>query len=498
MSERARYCFLFCLIACLVVSLVMPDRVAAVVRRPAWAGTFYPGEAAELTRQIERFMANAATPRRSYGRLRALIMPHAGYRYSGATAAHAAAAIHPGEFDRVVLIGPDHRVGFSGVALTAADRWQTPLGLVPIDTIPALDGRRSSLFSVVPASDRQEHSLEVILPFLQMRLAHFKLIPMVLGPCAAADVAAAIDPLITNPGALLVVSADLSHHLPGDQARERDRQTLGRIMDLDPNWQADQENRTCGRYPVGVLLVLARQHHWRAKLLHYSHSGEATGDHQSVVGYGAVAFYGGDPMQHQTDADSGAALTSQQGEALVALARRTLETHFKLAHTGDADERLDERLKDSALSAHCGTFVTLKIRGQLRGCIGSLSASAPMVEGVRDNARNAAFHDPRFPPLSREELGQVAIEVSVLTDPMPLEYRGGEDLLAKLRPGLDGVIIRKGYARATFLPQVWEQLPRPEQFLAHLCMKAGLPADQWRQGDLEVQVYQVQYFEEAH
>jgi AmmeMemoRadiSam system protein A len=331
-----------------------------------------------------------------------------------------------------------------------------------------------------------------------MRLARFELFPVVLGPCDATQIADALKPWLHAPRTLLVASADLSHYLPAAQAAERDRTTLARILALDPDWQSDQENRTCGRYPVGVLLTLAREYGWRPQLLHYRHSGDVTGDDTAVVGYGAVAFYGDEPMQNQTDTDSRAPLSEDQGAALVALARRTLATHFNLPVAPLAGKDLAQRLNDPALDARCGTFVTLKIDGQLRGCIGSLTANVAIVDGVRDNAINAAFHDPRFPPLGREELDRVAIEVSVLSDPSPLAYSGGDDLCAKLRPGIDGVIIRKGYASATFLPQVWDQLPRPDQFLSHLCMKAGLPASQWQQGDLEVRVYQVQYFEERH
>jgi len=199
-------------------------------------------------------------------------------------------------------------------------------------------------------------------------------------------------------------------------------------------------------------------------------------------------------MQKPTETRS--SLSDTQGAALVALARQTLANHFDLPAAAQSRMDLTAQLEDPALNARCGTFVTLKIDGQLRGCIGSLTAAAPIVDGVRDNAQNAAFHDPRFPPLGRDELDRVQIEVSVLSEPVPLAYRDADELLARLRPGIDGVIIRKGYASATFLPQVWEQLPRPEQFLGHLCLKAGLPADQWRSGDLDVRIYQVQYFEE--
>lgn len=189
-------------------------------------------------------------------------------------------------------------------------------------------------------------------------------------------------------------------------------------------------------------------------------------------------------------------LTREQGTALVTLARQTLARHFGEPIQLARSQELEAQLADQALQARCDTFVTLKIGNQLRGCIGSLSASASIVSGVRDNALNAAFCDPRFSPLQKTELDTVHIEVSVLSEPLSLAYTTADDLLTKLRPGIDGVIIKKGSASATFLPQVWEQLPRPEVFLSHLCMKAGLPDDQWQKGDLTVSTYGVQYFEE--
>ena len=134
----------------------------------------------------------------------------------------------------------------------------------------------------------------------------------------------------------------------------------------------------------------------------------------------------------------------------------------------------------------------------MRGCIGNLTSTESVLDGVKRNAVNAAFHDPRFSSLSAAELDRTEIEVSILTEPLPLEYRDTRDLIQKLRVNVDGVIIRKGHSSATFLPQVWEQLPRPEDFLTHLCMKAGLPSDAWKSSELEVLTYQVQYFEEKH
>jgi AmmeMemoRadiSam system protein A len=180
----------------------------------------------------------------------------------------------------------------------------------------------------------------------------------------------------------------------------------------------------------------------------------------------------------------------------VRLARSTLMEKLGCPLPPSEADQLRSALNDPVFQAPCGTFVTLKQRGQLRGCIGNLSSSDPLAEGVRRNAVNAAFHDPRFAPLTEGELDQVVIEVSVLTEPRPLEFSDPQDLLRKLRPNVDGVILRQGYASATFLPQVWEQLPKKEDFLGHLCLKAGLPRDAWKRSPLEVSTYQVQHFEE--
>ena len=470
----------------------------AAVRDPVWAGKFYPETREELGRLIRRLIDAAeqdpkANPPRTG--LRALMMPHAGYAYSGVTAAHAALAIARDRFDRVVLLGPDHRVGFRNASVTGASHWRTPLGLVPIGDFTRRLRDQPELFATVAASDRQEHSLEVTLPFLQTRLSRFELIPIVLGPCDAGRIAQAISPMLRDPRTLLVVSADLSHYLAYDDAVQRDRETLDRILSLDPHWQQDQDNRTCGRYPVGVLLELARKQLWRPVLQHYSNSGDTAGGKAAVVGYGAVAFYGDERMQNPTEHRQ--PLNTQQGAALVSLARQALAQHLGETIVPSDSQHLDALLADQALQARCGTFVTLKIDNQLRGCIGSLSATAPIVSGVRENALNAAFHDPRFPPLRQTELDALHVEVSVLTEPVPLAYTDADDLMSRLMPGVDGVIIKKGLASATFLPQVWEQLPQPDSFLSHLCTKAGLPASQWREGDLTVLVCQVQYFEEA-
>ena len=185
-------------------------------------------------------------------------------------------------------------------------------------------------------------------------------------------------------------------------------------------------------------------------------------------------------------------LTKAQGEYLLSEARKTIA-----ARLGEKEAQTSEtKALSPVLNEKRGTFVTLTLHGNLRGCIGHIMPHEPLIDSIRENAINAAFRDPRFQPLTREEWKDVEIEISILTEPKRLDCRDSRDLLAKLRPGIDGVIIQKGFHQATFLPQVWEQLPEKEAFLGHLCMKAGLKETAWKQGDLEVSTYQVQAFKE--
>jgi len=185
-------------------------------------------------------------------------------------------------------------------------------------------------------------------------------------------------------------------------------------------------------------------------------------------------------------------LSEKEGKHLVEMARKTIQKAlFKPKDKSEPDSIYSRKFQERR-----GTFVTLTMNGSLRGCIGHIIPQESLIEGVRVNAMNAAFRDPRFRPLSQNEFEKIKVEVSILTEPKPLTYTDANDLLAKLRGGIDGLIIRKGYHQATFLPQVWEQLPNKQDFLTHLCLKAGLAGDAWAHDQLEVHTYQVQAFEE--
>lgn len=217
-----------------------------------------------------------------------------------------------------------------------------------------------------------------------------------------------------------------------------------------------------------------------------------------VLGIG-VGAYAGEKGTHRikekvkegamSEADK---LTEEEGKHLVEMARKTIQK----ALFNPKDKSEPDSVSSQKFQERRGTFVTLTINGALRGCIGHIIPQESLIEGVRVNAMNAAFRDPRFRPLSQNEFEKIKVEVSILTEPKPLPYTDANDLLSKLRPGTDGLIIRKGYHQATFLPQVWEQLPNKRDFLTHLCLKAGLAGDAWAYDKLEVHTYQAQAFEE--
>ena len=495
MKQLFSYILSILLAGCFISILPAKTACAAGIRKAVWAGRFYPASRSELEQTIDSLTFQAKQTRVQippHKQLKALILPHAGYIYSGLTAAHASLVLRENQFDKVILMGPDHRVGFNNCAISDVDAYETPLGLVRLSKDAPVLRRQSNLFRSIPDSDMFEHSVEVILPFLQHYIKNFEFIPIVIGRADGKLLAHAIEPLIDEK-TLLVVSSDLSHHLSYPEAVERDKKTINMILNLESDKLLKSSNRACGIIPILIVLEMAGKYGWQPVLLHYSNSGDTAGGRSQVVGYAAIAFYGDSSMQKNHNYQQ---INPQLGQALVKLARQTIMERLGLKISGKESDLVVAAVKDDALKARHGTFVTLKIAGHLRGCIGSLAAEESILDGVKRNAVNAAFHDPRFSPLTVEEIEDVDIEISILTKPQPLEYTNSADLISKLRVNVDGVILQKGQASATFLPQVWEQLPRPEKFLSHLCVKAGLSANAWENTQLQISTYQVQYFEE--
>ena len=472
------------------------------IRKPAVAGQFYPDTAIELGANLDSYLADAD---KGDARVpKALIAPHAGFIYSGPIAATAYTRLEPVKavIKRVVLLGPCHRVAVQGLALSSADAFATPLGEIPIDS--ALRDRALTFpqVEVFDPTHEMEHSLEVHLPFLQRVLDDFSLLPIVVGQASPESVAEVLNHLWGGRETLIVVSSDLSHYLDYESARAIDAKTSQAILDLAPAQIAHQG--ACGRFPVGGLLVAAKERKMSVEMVDLRNSGDTAGPKNRVVGYGSWLFFDetvpsrtakmvwGKTVRKKTkpatsvpvsptldgETDFGAAtkaLLDEHGFTLVLLAAASIDHGLK--HSQPIPVDLNKHAPELRQTGAC--FITLTRSGKLRGCIGSPEAHRPLVADISNNAFQAAFKDPRFPPLAPTERNELQLSISVLSSQSPLIFASEQEFIAQLRPNVDGLVIADGKRRALFLPSVWDQLPDPAIFVGRLKQKAGLAAHHW-------------------
>ena len=474
----------------------------AGVRTPAVAGTFYPAQADQLETMVATFLDEARrhAPDQPVHVPKAIIAPHAGFIYSGPIAASAYIRLIEAKdrIRRVLLLGPAHRYKLDGLATTAADCFATPLGEVPVDREAVQELLTLPQVHELDAAHEGEHCLEVHLPFLQRTLADFQIVPLVIGQATHQQVAEVLEKLWGGPETLIVVSSDLSHYHDYDEARSLDQAASQAIERLDAG--SLRTEQACGHVPIWGLIEAARHHGLVAQTVDLRSSGDTAGSRDQVVGYGAFVF-----EQDQEDSNEGSRL-DQQRETVehepknLALSREAQQTLLDVAlgsiKMGIATGRplvLDPR---EFGPLHCqprATFVTLRISGELRGCVGTLEAVRPLVSDVAYNAYSAAFSDPRFPPLRPDELSPLDIHISILSRPEPVEFVDEADLLDKIRVGVDGLILEEGTRRGTLLPSLWEMISDPSEFLVHLKGKAGLAADYWSE-TIQVQRYTAESF----
>jgi len=447
-----------------------------MIRKAAVAGQFYPGTESELTPLITSLMAKAGTVGADHDAPKAIVAPHAGYIYSGATAAKVYARLKPSTeiIKRIVLIGPCHRVAVRGFAVSSADGFETPLGTMPVD----IELRQSALklegVHTFDATHEKEHSLEVHLPFLQTLFPSATVLPMVVGDATPEVVARVLSTLWGGPETLIVVSSDLSHYLGYDEASALDRKTCNAIEALDID--AIGQDQACGRIPLKGLMALAKQRGMTVETVDLCNSGDTAGPKDRVVGYGAWAFYeaGNNPTKTDFEAET-KTLLKRYGGAMLDVAAASIRNGLKVGRS--VQPNLQTFPTDLQKTGAC--FVTLKKAGQLRGCIGSPQAYRPLAQDVAENAFSAAFKDPRFKTLTAAETGDLVLSISVLSPATAMTFTDEADLLSQLRPGIDGLIIEDGNRRALFLPSVWEQLPDAATFVDHLKRKAGMAPNHW-------------------
>ena len=478
------------------------------VRPPAVAGQFYPDDPAKLSAGIRAFLAEAVPA--SGQRPIALIAPHAGYLFCGQIMADAFKQAAGQDYEVVVVLGTNHTTpGFSGVSIYPEGSFQTPLGRARIDrdlTRRLKDGFPEATFR--EDVHRREHSIEVLVPFIQTLFPKARLVPVIVGapdPNLCQRFGERLGETLKGRRALIVASSDLSHYPAYDDAVSADRRTLTAVLTLDPGRISAAVSKTeaggvtklstaaCGLGPILTAVTAAKVLGATCgRWVSYANSGDMLlGRRDQVVGYGAIALDQGQPGPPprleplRSAASASTDLTPAQKKELLDLTRRTIDLFLTTQLMPLA------RGADPVLDRKQGAFVTLKKAGQLRGCIGHMAEDRPLRQVVGAMALQAAFSDRRFPQLTLQEWPGVEIEISVLT---PFRPVAGP---AEIQIGRDGVVLEKGGRSAVFLPQVAvEQSWSREEMLGQLCKKAGLEAEDWRSG-ARLSIFQAVVFGET-
>jgi MEMO1 family protein len=483
---------------------------SAKVKKSNLAGKWYSSDATELAGQIDSLLLSSNS-KKEYKDPLALILPHAGYVYSGKTAAAGyrvigapgKSAINP---KIIVIMGPSHYSAFHGCSIIDADYFETPLGKVKINRDIGDHLLADSLFKKNPSAFEQEHSIEIHLPFLQrifgtMLTGDIQVLPILVGELDDADAVRAAGKIIAAVAGskpLFIVSSDFTHYGPnfgyepfGNTGRqstsvklnELDTGAIDMIMKKNLAGFSRYVEKTgitiCGKNPIKIAIALPITG-FNAEKLAYDTSGNVTGDYTNSVSYTAILYSGKPEGAHSENTVESSKLTKEE-KFLLNAARDNIQSWIK---KGRGIRFFPTDVPEKCLEKR-GVFVTLKKRGNLRGCIGYLTGLKPLVQAVLDNSYNAAFKDPRFEPLTADELSDISIEISVLTEPVLVKS------VEEIMTGRDGLIMERGMYRGLLLPQVaveqgWDR----KTFLDQTCLKAGLPADSWK--DSETKIYRFQ------
>ena len=471
-----------------------------VVRPATQANRFYTGDAQELAQEVDSFLKRHSEQQK-FDNLAAMIVPHAGYYYSGNVAATAYQSIPAKPYKRIFLLGPSHHEWLDGASVnTEADYYATPLGNVKVDRETALKLTEDSVFSYRPEAHDREHCLEVQLPFLQRRLGEVPpIVPIIISTNDFQKLKQMADVLkpYFNDENLFIISSDFSHYPTYDDACEADARSgkaieSGNVEEfiaaIEKNARSGKPNlatSACGQFAILTLMLMLDQN-YEVKHLLYQNSGDISGERDRVVGYHAFAFLRNDSTDF--------VLTSEDKRILKDIALTSIHDSLDGKKMASADyskalgnlSPLTSHL--SPLKRKCGAFVSLHKHGRLRGCIGHFGEDVPLHEIVAEMARAAAFQDPRFSPVTRDELDDLDIEISVLTPMRRIQS------LDEFELHRHGIYIKKGYRSGTYLPQVADEVNwTKEEFVSHCAQdKAGLGWDGWR--DAELYIYEAIVF----
>jgi AmmeMemoRadiSam system protein B/AmmeMemoRadiSam system protein A len=502
MNERFRR---FCILVSVLLinygcNSQISDNQAPLVDRPTYAAErFYPSNPSALKARLA-LLFKEAKPGEA-GNVVAIISPHAGYDYSGVVAASAFNQVDPEKrYDNIFIIASSHQVAFEGASIYNRGDYLTPLGKVKVNRELANALIQANVgFSYHPGADVNEHSLEVQLPFLQYRLKNeFHIVPIVLGtqtPTTCKKLAAALQPYL-NEKNLFVISTDFSHYPTDTEAKKLDKESCDAIVansssqllkNLRQHETEPIENLVtsmCGWTSVLTLLEMTGSgNDFTYRAIDYKNSGDAkAGNKSQVVGYWAIAVSQAEPVP----LPSAFSLSHSEKAELLKIARNTMSLYVQSKRTPE----INPKQLSKNLTTQLGAFVTIKEKGELRGCIGRFIADQPLYQVIQNMAIAAATQDPRFDPVTSSEVEKVEIEISVLS---PLQRIKSID---EIILGKHGIYLKSGMANGTFLPQVATETGwTKEEFLGHCSRdKAGLGWDGWKRA--EIYVYTAEVFSE--
>jgi MEMO1 family protein len=489
-KELSVIIFLLILVGCTTTTIESKN-----IREATVAGSWYPGTNSELISTINEYY-NSITTEPVEGQIKAIIVPHAGWRFSGAVAATSFKQLEGKKFKTVIIIGPSHYADFSGASIGNFTHFQTPLGEIK------LSNRRHVLlkeknFISHPTADLKEHSIEIELPFLQKSVGDFELIPILIGfrttYSQIEEIAESLKKGV-DESTLIIVSSDFTHYGPNygyspfteniqDNLKKLNDDAVSFILNKDAKgfygYVAQTQDTICNRYGITLLLKIFENTDVKVKNLAYDTSGRQLSDFTNSVSYESLIFY----EEY---------LTTEEKEYLLRLARETLNSYVM----NGKEPVINEDTLNKRLLKVQGCFVTLNKNGNLRGCIGHIIPQEALYKCVIDNAVNAAANDMRFTPVKPDELKDIEVEVSVLSVPEQMTFNSSEDILNRLQPNIHGVVLQYNNKQSTYLPQVWEQLPDKETFLSQLCLKQGSVSNCWQQSTVKVFTYTATVFNE--
>ena len=423
------------------------------IKEPAVANMFYSGEVEVLNRQLSGFAQHNGN---NYEyKTRAVIVPHAGLVYSGQVAYEGISQLDK-DIKNIFIFAPAHRVGFDGLALSTFDEWKTPLGNIPVNQEISRELEDKFGAKFFDEAHSEEHSIEIEIPVIQSIFENVCIIPVLVGRESHNKIAEIISHYYINKENGFVISSDLSHFLTDDQAKKIDNTTAQMIE--TGNINGFRYEQACGALGICGLVEFANKNGYSLIRTDMLNSSVASGDKTRVVGYGTWFLYEGSKNKF---------IKEYYSAYLLKLCRDVISSRF--------DNRKIYTNHDHIFNEFGACFVTLKKHGNLRGCIGSIIAHQPLIVDVVQNAQNAAFRDPRFNPLSQNELADLTIDISILSEPKQITFKDEEDLLNQIVPYKDGIIIKDRGLQAVYLPSVWEDLPDKELFLKSLKRKAGMP-----------------------